>query len=285
MRRPILTRARRQLARSNVIRSLGESLWPAGRPVTIRQGPLKGMGLRVPILSGGTHYSSGAYEQSEVQLLVDLVSRLQPKWFCDVGAHVGYYSLLMDELCGGECVIHAFEPAVPAFTCLAGNLARHCRGTFHACARAIGDKNGEADFCGPPGHVASGLQAYRPSIYHARGHLQSVRTTTLDDALSGWSVPPPGIIKVDIEGAEVGLLRGAGRILQKTRPVWLIECHGAELVRAALAEISQYDYLCYLVEDAGHTATFPHLVVIPEELEQPCAGALHSQQRVSARRE
>ena len=177
--------------------------------------------------SGGSNGDTHAYADLAAidQRDSDLVRRLlawslAPDSCCiDVGAHAG--SVLREMLRAAPDGRHiAYEP-LP-------HLAEHLRAEFPQvdvrCA-AVSDHAGEASF----GHVRaaeawSGL-AYRPLPGDAEQDIVeiTVHLEALDDAL-----PPsymPALIKIDVEGGEEAVLRGALRTLREHRPIVVFE-HG-----------------------------------------------------------
>lgn len=259
-------RIKQGLAASGLLRRVASAVWPAGRQATIREGPLVGVVLYVPPFCGGTHYSSGAYEQVEAQILLELVLRSGSDWFADVGAHVGYYSLLVDRARQGECTVHAFEPAAAGFSCLARNLAHNCAGRFRIYNEAVAQASGRQLFCGASGAVSSGLQAFRPGTWgKGGGHRQLVRTVSLDEALGTQASPRRGVVKVDVEGAEVAVLSGASTLMREQRPSWLIECHSPDTEHEAVKVMHENHYVCYWVGRMSPGVVFPHLLAVPED--------------------
>lgn len=240
-----------------------------------------GVLLRVPLFGGGTQYSSGRYEDEETDLVLRLAAAAHIRWFCDVGAHIGYYSLVVDRGMDGECTIYAFEPTTEAFSCLASNLAHNCMGRFHVYKEAVAEGAGVQPFAGEGGHVASGLEAYRPKTYGNRGKReQSVRVVSLDEVLLLQGATGPGIVKIDVEGAEAAVLDGAAMLITQNRPLWIIECHGEEMQRAVLERMLRADYSCYSIPQRVAQVAFPHLVAIADEqqgvLSELCAELMAS---------
>lgn len=265
--RRIAIRTKRLIANSVGVRRIASKLWPYGRVVRVQRGPLRNILLRVPAFAGGAHYASADYEQHEVQLVLRLAVSAGVQWFCDVGAHVGYYSLLIDRAMNGKCCIHAFEPTNAAFTCLASNLAYNCKGRFRIYREAVADESGIQQFVGQGGDVASGLKKHRPRTWsNLTGDKQDVQVVTLDEALPVSRSVGHGLVKVDVEGAELAVLDGAYRLLTEMRPTWIIECHGARAKDQVWDRMIKANYRCYLLSpDAGHVA-FPHVIAIPHEM-------------------
>jgi FkbM family methyltransferase len=137
----------------------------------------------------------------------------------DVGAHGG--SVLDDLLRIAPRGRHvAFEPLPELAAALQRRLPQ-----VDVRAVALSDRDGEAAFA----HVVdrpgwSGLRARpTPDGDAARIETITVRTQRLDDALGADHVP--ALIKIDVEGAELGVLEGARRTLATHRPLLVLE-HG-----------------------------------------------------------
>jgi FkbM family methyltransferase len=160
---------------------------------------------------------AGPFEKYDFQTRQVLRRCLRPDSNCiDVGAHAGH--ILREMLAAAPRGQHiAIEP-VPRFHAL---LARKygARVTLFDCA--LSDREGEAEFVWFPERPAlSGFRerklttGYRPERFH-------VRTRRLDDLV------PPGrridLVKIDVEGAELQVLRGAAETLRAWRPVVLFE--------------------------------------------------------------
>jgi hypothetical protein len=84
-----------------------------------------------------------------------------------------------------------------------------------------------------------------PSI--SMGHIAStgglqVRAVTLDDLVASGEAAPPGVIKIDIEGAEFAALRGAQQVLQSAHPLIFLATHGVEVRRQCIELIVALGY-------------------------------------------
>lgn len=159
-----------------------------------------------------------------------------PMQMWDIGAFVGYHTLVMRQLAGPNCVL-AIEPDPASFKKLKQNLELNGFGDVRTLPLVIGEKRGRAS-----------LQIIKdgPSMTSARpADDGEVAMVSLDDLLELEKAP--GLIKMDIEGAEAGALRGAPRMLTHVRPVWVLEMHGTagedavEQLRAANYRISKLD--------------------------------------------
>jgi FkbM family methyltransferase len=145
----------------------------------------------------------------------------------DVGANHGLYSYHLSRLVGAAGQVHAFEPVPLNLKILSYTIERHRlrNVVVHPCA--CGDKPETATFCVP-------LQHGVPFLWIARqgsdGLTFSCEVVRLDDVITG----NVSLLKIDVEGAELFVLRGAQRILRDCQPALLIE---------ALGETRNYGYL------------------------------------------
>lgn len=165
----------------------------------------------------------------------------------DVGANVGYLTSLAAARAGASGRVIAFEPHPVVFEMLSGNVASWSAvpglATVELHQAAVSDQAGEAQLAAGPQHEAnmglSALQAPGQTAV-ADATLYSVATHTLDDIVGDRRV---GLLKVDVEGHELEVLRGGVELLRSGR------------VRDLIFEDHQ-DYpneATRLVEDAGLT--------------------------------
>ena len=130
----------------------------------------------------------------------------------DVGAHLGQFTLWVCNQASRD--VMAFEPDPVARTILMRSLSFNGCDPVRVIAAACGANPGRAELA--PGPVGSVTVAHSPGA-------TPVPVLTLDEALGdGGSV---ALIKVDVEGFEVAVLRGARRVLEVGRPALLVEVH------------------------------------------------------------
>lgn len=93
-----------------------------------------------------------------------------------------------------------------------------------------------------------------------------VRIRSLDSMVRAMLLPPPQIIKIDVEGAELDVLLGAAELLKRDRPLVYLEAHSASLERACSRELEKYDYSIHRIElDPGDEEQTRHLIASPEK--------------------
>jgi FkbM family methyltransferase len=139
--------------------------------------------------------------------------------FVDVGANVGIYSLLASRAVA-EGQVLAFEPNPIAAERMRQNLRLNKLDNVVLQTAAVGTRAGSAALTatlGTADHIAAGEPSEINTI--------SVSMTTLDVAVMGAS--PVSLVKIDVEGFEVEVLRGASDLLTRDdAPVWIMEVNG-----------------------------------------------------------
>lgn len=141
----------------------------------------------------------------------------------DIGANVGAYTLLFAQWVGSAGRVVAFEPAPASAAGLRDQLrlngvADRVQVVEYAVSDVVGTSRFEADH-------ANGANALVPDGYRG-DHAVSVRTTSLD-AFCEANCLRPDVIKIDVEGAELDVLRGARRTLAAGDIAAFMELHPA----------------------------------------------------------
>ena len=160
---------------------------------------------------------SGEFEVDETAVISRVLE--QSDRFIDVGANLGYYTCLA--LQKGRPVV-AFEPQPQNLRCLYQNLDANgwSEGT-EVFPVALGAKPGLLDLYGASGPSASLVKGW--AGYSSR-HRQQVPVSTLDNVVAGRFPGERLLVKVDVEGAEYGVLLGAALTLaRQPAPAWLLE--------------------------------------------------------------
>jgi FkbM family methyltransferase len=128
----------------------------------------------------------------------------------DVGANVGAYSVLLGQWVGGSGRVYAFEPAPPAFRGLVRHIAINSQGgVVTPVAAAVADRDGTADLI-----VADTAGESRLADGAGRGRTVNVPTVTID-SFCAREGRQPSFIKIDVEGSELAVLRGARETIRR----------------------------------------------------------------------
>ena len=209
---------------------------PDGLPMPVLRGPLQGWWWRAGVLAHGCWL--GSYEREKQEHLARLVRPGDVVY--DVGANAGYYTLLASRLAGPAGRVVAFEPVPLNLARLRAHLRLNHVANATVVEAAVSDVEGDARFtttdCTETGHIA----AADPDP-HAVGELE-VRLVSIDARVAAGEIPPPDVMKIDVEGAELGVLRGAERVLRAHRPRLLVELHTPEMDRECPAFLEALGY-------------------------------------------
>lgn len=128
----------------------------------------------------------------------------------DIGAHCGVSTYQLSKLVGNEGRVVAFEPDPVNYGILMRNIERHDLRNVVAQNVAIAGSGGKLEF-NSEGTIGSGLvsQMQRDSV----GSIVMVDAMTIADAFGRWG--KPAFCKIDIEGAEIDVLKAAMRLLRE----------------------------------------------------------------------
>jgi FkbM family methyltransferase len=148
----------------------------------------------------------------------------------DVGANAGYFTLLFSDIVGASGEVHAFEPIAPTFERLSRTIAdaRRFDNVMLNCA-ACGESSGVATMLVPGADWGqAALAPHATGSWASEAELTAYETTvvSLDAYLEAKSAPRVDFMKLDAEGAELGVLKGAARTLASQRPLLSIELYG-----------------------------------------------------------
>lgn len=236
-------------------------------PQRVRAGP--GMGLRIGRGEASADYRHGT---NELPVQVAIVDALRADGvFFDIGANVGFFSLLAARAVGSRGVVHAFEP-VHANAARIGANARYNRlGNVVVHEVAVTDASGTVTLvlAAHPGGAAVASAGAPPD---AVGSVE-VPAVTVDELVLHGSVRAPSVVKIDVEGAEAAVLRGMAGTLEQYRPVVVCEVDAADADVLAAKRIAVSGLLVaagYDVEDlepsyAGGEWQVTHLLARPGE--------------------
>ena len=145
--------------------------------------------------------------------------RLRPgDTFIDVGANIGYYSLLASRLVGKSGSVIALEASPTTFRALESNLARNRVRNVRAVNVAVSDSSGLAKvFRGPEeNHGLSTVLESESLRYHCHFECE-VETAPLSAVLRDEEMRKARLIKIDVEGAEWRVIAGMGPLLYSGR--------------------------------------------------------------------
>lgn len=204
-------------------------LLPKGMILPILQGQLRG---KKWIVGAGEHgYWLGSYE---IQKRIAFEREIKPGTVIyDIGANVGFYSILAAHLTGPKGKVYAFEPLKRNVEYIRRHAALNRFTNTDVFEAAVSDHSGEASF--------------DLGISIATGHLSDtgrikVPLLSLDDLLSARDIAPPDTMKVDVEGAEYAVFQGAQKLIKKHRPTIFLDTHGRDVHERTIGFLEGYGY-------------------------------------------
>ncbi len=204
----------------------------------------------------GLNILRGRYEEDEIRFVHSVLKPGDAA--IDAGAHIGLFTVHMAAAVGPEGKVYAFEP----FDSNA-ELAERSIGENRFEARvvleraAVGLSSGWAMLTFPVETLNSGgAYLLRPGTAPLAGNrTKAVSQVALNDLNLQQLAQPVRLIKMDVEGAEPLVIRGAVRLLTAARPLILSEIHPTQLDRASgvtpdrfLAELDGLGYNAHVIE-------------------------------------
>jgi len=194
----------------------GSSRFTAGNPASA----VVDVGGRSFVVTSDDQYldSVGAVFERDTVRLIAAVARGSGTAL-DVGANIGLTTLLLSSLAKQ---VHAFEPSPTTFAFLESNLER--AGVLNVCLHnlGLGATARATTLTYAPSNRAGAFmsEALKASAGHA---TESVRVRTCDEIVESVQMTHVDFIKIDVEGFEAEVLRGAVRTLAKFRPTCVLE--------------------------------------------------------------
>jgi FkbM family methyltransferase len=229
-----------------------------GRVISIPSGEAEGLSFRLGRASNV--WASGRVEALVQNALRDIVR--PGDTFFDVGANVGFFTILGARLVGPTGSVVAFEPQPETREALLGNVALNSFSNVLVDPRAISSSSGTAvlDWRNlPTARLVRGSQ-------RRTGRSVSVPTTSIDDFLAENPSLAPRVVKIDVEGHEVAVLQGMKRTLADHGPVILCEMHRTN--REVASELEAVGYRLRVLEKDVPVEDAPwwaHLVAFPAD--------------------
>lgn len=214
-----------------------------------------------------THYWLGFYELGVQRLFAKLIK--QGYVVYDIGAYIGFYSLLAGRLTGPNGKVYAFEPLprnIKRIKCHV--LLNGMQDRIFCIPKIITDMSGKAVY------RSFGRDDWGRSV--GKNNLENpcltevdtllVETASLDEFVFQDGYPAPSLIKIDVEGEEGRVLTGARRLLKEYKPFIICELHNAESARQVYEQLTSLGYKFKDLERAQAAfAKCCHIMAWPRE--------------------
>ena len=200
-------------------------------------------------------YFYGTYEPEVTALMYHLAGPGQV-WL-DVGANIGYYTILLASLVGPMGEVHAFEPNPDMAKQITNSLSMNGFQQVQKIELAVSNVSGEEAILHIP--LSHSGQSGQSSLLVHRDIAESrevrVQTVSLDDYLGGIE-KGADFMKIDVEGLEILAFRGMKHILQSLPPQIIIsevsdlpDCLASQ--NELISYLAQYRYLPFIIKRDG----------------------------------
>jgi FkbM family methyltransferase len=138
-------------------------------------------------------------------------------WVLDIGANIGYYTILLSGLVGKDGRVFAFEPITDTVEILSYVVRKASQGNVTIFNVAVSDQPKTLHFSIP--NRADGLPNYFAALSTDKGEIP-VYATSIDALTLPQRV---SFVKIDVEWGEEAVIRGMQALIQRDRPILMIE--------------------------------------------------------------
>jgi FkbM family methyltransferase len=195
----------------------------------------------------------------------DIIKRFTPKEgdiVIDIGAHIGLYTIISSKRVGANGKVVAIEAHPGNFEMLKSNIKLNQLTNVTPLNYAVYSKETKIKLYLP--EVESGYTIYN-TIMSNRARTEDkfveVNANTLDYLLQLNEITDVNWVKIDVEGAEFEVLKGASNVLSKSKDIaLLIEVHGLDNHRPILEFVSSYNFKIEF-EKSNKTGDWRHIVL------------------------
>jgi FkbM family methyltransferase len=205
------------------------TLVPRSATMRVLQGPLRGAHW---IAGSGNHgYWLGSYELSKQIRFAESLSVADVVF--DIGANVGFYTVLASRLVTSTGRVYAFEPLPHNLGYLRRHVAKNALQNVAIIAAAVAASPGRARFTAAVDRSQARLD---PS-----GEIE-VDVVAIDELVASNQLALPQIVKIDVEGAEFDVLQGMIETLRTAAPIIFLATHGSDVHARCLALLYELGY-------------------------------------------
>lgn len=205
-------------------------------------GPLKGVRFILGALSGdggGASVYINKVEVEQTKAFTKILSNGQILF--DIGANVGYYTLLGARLVGLTGKVFAFEPVIRNLAYLYHHTVLNKINNAIIISAACSDSVSLTKFSIGINYSVGHLINNKNNESSLKEILLPVPTVTVDAIVQQLGVSPD-VIKIDVEGAELSVLKGAKDTISKKKPVVFLSTHSDELRTLCLEYLKEFGY-------------------------------------------
>lgn len=206
-------------------------------------------------ITNALFYEQDYVESSDLQLFIDLAK--SSNTVIDIGANTGIYTILT-ALSNPNCKLLAFEPHPNNYKRLTKNLEINQIKNVQAFQQAVGNQESFINFYIPDNEAisdtSSALESFSKSTYKGQINWKSidVAQTSLDSLCQKNQFDSIDLMKIDVEGYEINVFKGANEFFNKYKPIIFCEIFLNDEKREFFQNfIQKYDYTPYLLLKEG----------------------------------
>jgi FkbM family methyltransferase len=204
-------------------------IFPKTTVVPILSGVLRG---KKWIIGASIHsFWLGIYESDKQKIIPKYVK--PGDIFYDIGANVGFYTLIASYLVKNEGHVYAFEPFLKNVEFLKKHVALNGLQNVTLFQLAIADHDGWV-------HFKEGDEGGTGKIAED-GNLE-VPVVSLDSIIADKKLSPPNVLKIDVEGAEYQVLKGASALFRDHKPLIFLATHGDQIHKQCVDLLNNLGY-------------------------------------------
>jgi FkbM family methyltransferase len=178
-----------------------------------------------------------------------------------VGAHIGLYSLIAAKRVGPSGKVIAIEPDPENFKILKKNILLNQLGNIEPLECAVYSTREKLKLFLP--ELDQGRTIFNTVMQERAGtssNFLEVEANTLDNILGSMHTPEVSWIKIDVEGAELEVLKGAVNTLSSSKNITLvIEIHGIEIYREMIDYLKAHK-LGIIYEKSNEKGDWRHVI-------------------------
>ncbi len=210
-------------------------LIPPDQTIRILQGPGRGLKWIAGSYTNGCWLGSYEFEK---QLLLNSGLVKTDDVIYDIGAHVGYFSIIFSKLVGENGKVYAFEPVEENVAYIKKHVLINDLKNLEIIESGVSDKSGKLTFQNginnATGHISNEIKFGKTAI--------TITVTNLLDCIAINKLPKPDLIKMDIEGAELEVTHSIIEYVKKIKCKLLISTHSDDITHDLVSLLKRNEF-------------------------------------------
>ena len=225
-------------------------------PYPVLRGPLRGAKFVLGSLAGEGGGASVYLNMVEVEQTEALVRELRAgQIFYDIGANVGYYTVLSSRLTGAEGRVVAVEPVMRNLIYLSRHIKLNKAFNVIVFPVACSDKASIVSFVDGDNCARGKIANLQEENELSDKGMTYVPTLTVDEIVEKTGLVP-SVMKIDVEGAEMLVFKGAYKLLTREDVKIFLSTHSEEAKRGCQDYLAGFGYTCVPFDDSNMSEYF-----------------------------